>query len=183
MTTQQGLLTAEEFAALPHEGLRLELIEGELHAMAPSYADHGAVVGALHVELGVYIRRNHLGTIYGAETGFLVARNPDTVRAPDIAFIQTSRATSAAIAPNWNPIIPDLVVEVISSSDRDKDIAAKTRMWLDAGVRLVWVVYPARREIVAHRADGETTLTQTDTLNGEDVVPGFTLPVAEVFGS
>ena len=67
MTTQQGLLTAEEFAALPHEGLRLELIEGELHAMAPSYADHGDVVGALHAELGVYIRRNHLGKIYGAE--------------------------------------------------------------------------------------------------------------------
>jgi Uma2 family endonuclease len=137
MATQQGLLTAEEFAALPHEGLRLELIKRELHAMAPSYVDHGAVVGALHAELGVYVRRNHLGTIYGAETGFLVARNPDTVRAPAIAFIQTSRVTLAASAPNWNPIIPDLVVEVISSGDRASDIAAKTRMWLDAGMRLV----------------------------------------------
>jgi Uma2 family endonuclease len=90
MTTQQGPLIAEEFAALPHEGLRLELlelIEGELHAMAPSYADHGDVVDAPHAELGVYIRRNHLGKIYDAETGFLVARDPDTVRAPDIAFI------------------------------------------------------------------------------------------------
>jgi Uma2 family endonuclease len=183
MTTQQGLLTAEEFAALPHEGLRLELIEGELHAMAPSYADHGDIVGALHVELGIYIRRNHLGKIYGAETGFLVARDPDTVRAPDIAFIQASRVTPAASAPNWNPIIPDLVVEVISSSDRDKDVASKTRMWLDAGVRLVWVVYPARREIVVHRPDGATTLTDSETLGGEDVVPGFSLPVTDVFGS
>jgi Uma2 family endonuclease len=183
MATQQGLLTAEEFAALPHEGLRLELIEGELRAMAPSYADHGDVVGALHAELGVYIRRNHLGKIYGAETGFLVARDPDTVRAPDIAFIQSSRVTPAASAPNWNPIIPDLVVEVISSGDRASDIAAKTRMWLDAGVRLVWVVYPARREIVIHRTDSATTLAETDTLTGEDIVPGFTLPVAEVFGS
>jgi Uma2 family endonuclease len=183
MTTQQGLLTAEEFAALPHEGLRLELIEGELHAMAPSYADHGDIVGALHVELGIYIRRNHLGKIYGAETGFLVARDPDTVRAPDIAFIQASRVTPAASAPNWNPIIPDLVVEVISSSDRDKDVASKTRMWLDAGVRLVWVVYPARREIVVHQPDGATTLTDSETLGGEDVVPGFSLPVTDVFGS
>ena len=182
MATQQGLLTAEEFAALPHEGLRLELIEGELHAMAPSYADHGDVVGALHAELGVYIRRNHLGKIYGAETGFLVARDPDTVRAPDIAFIQSSRVTPAASAPNWNPIIPDLVVEVVSSGDRASDMAAKTQMWLDAGVRLVWVVYPARREIAVHRADSKTALAESDTPDGEDVVPGFTLPVVEVFG-
>jgi Uma2 family endonuclease len=91
--------------------------------------------------------------------------------------------TPAASAPNWNPIIPNLVVEVISSSDCDKDVASKTGMWLDAGVRLVWVVYPARHEIVVHRPDGATILTENDTLGGEDVVPGFALPVAEVFGS
>ena len=153
MATQQGLLTAEEFAALQHEGLRLELIEGELHAMAPSYADHGDVVGALHVELGVYIRRNHLGKIYGAETGFLVARDPDTVRAPDIAFIQASRVTPAASAPNWNPIIPDLVVEVVSSGDRaSAHIATRTNLvaqTTDTMVNLVIAEDPSAAYITA----------------------------------
>src|SRR5690242_12062043 len=128
MAIHSGLLTAEEFAALPRDGVRLELVHGELVAMAPSFADHGEVVGALHAELGHYIRSHHLGTIYGAETGFLVARAPDTVRAPDLAFIQSARLTPAASAPNWNPIIPDLVAEVVSSADRSTEVEDKVRM-------------------------------------------------------
>lgn len=121
--------------------------------------------------------------MYAAETGFLIAENPDTVRALDFAFIQSSRVTPETVAPTWVSVIPDLVLEVVSTGDRETEVASKTRMWLDAGVGLVWVVYPARREIVIHRTDSATTLAETDTLTGEDVVPGFALPVAEVFGS
>ncbi len=182
MSVQPGLLTAEEFAALPSEGLRLELIRGEMRAMPPAFADHGDTVGALHVILGAYIRAQHLGKIYGAETGFLLARNPDTVRAPDIAFIQTSRLTPETSAPNWNPVVPDMVVEVVSSRDREREIAEKVQMWLDAGVRMVWVVYRVRRVIEVFRPEQPAIiLSERDSLDGMDVVPGFATPVAEIF--
>jgi len=123
-----------------------------------------------------------LGEVYAAETGFLLSRNPDTVRAPDCAYIQASRVTPEAMAAFWNPVIPDLVVEVVSSGDRPKAIAEKVSMWLDAGVRLVWVAYPARREVVAHRpGQPEMTYTERETLNGFDVLPGFTAPISDIF--
>ena len=150
--------------------------------MPPAFADHGDTVGALHVILGAYIRAQHLGKIYGAETGFLLARNPDTVRAPDIAFIQASRLTPEASAPNWNPVVPDLVVEVVSSRDREREIAEKVAMWLDAGVRMVWVVYRVRSTIEVFRSgQSATILGVQDSLEGMDVVPGFSTPVAEIF--
>jgi Uma2 family endonuclease len=166
MATQQGLLTAEEFAALPHEGLRLELIKGELIAMPPTHSNHDVPAMRLSGLLTPYILMNHLGQVYAAETG----------------FHRGESLTPETAAPTWVPVIPDLVVEVVSARDHDTEVASKTRMWLDAGVRLVWVVYPARHEIVIHRADSATTLTETDTLKGEDGVPDFSLPVADVFG-
>jgi Uma2 family endonuclease len=183
MTTQPGLLTAEEFAALPHEGLRLELIKGELIAMPPTHGNHGLPAMRLSGLLTYHILTNRLGQVYAAETGFLIGQNPDTVRASDFAFIQASRVTPETAAPTWVPVIPDLVVEVISTGDRETEVASKTQMWLDAGVRLVWVVYPARREIVVHRPTSATTLTDSETLEGAEVVPGFSLPVTEVFGA
>ncbi len=182
MPTATGLLTAEDFAALPNRGLRLELIRGELHAIASAFADHRDVVATLTILFGQYIRQQRMGRVYGAETGFLIARNPDTVRAPDIAFIQMSRVTPEARSPQWNPVIPDLVAEVVSSGDRFADVADNVHMWLAAGVRLVWVVYPSKQEVVVHRANQpEQPLTVNDTLTSEDVVPGFTLPVKELF--
>ncbi len=182
MPTATGLLTAEDFAAMPTNGMRLELVNGEVHALAPAFGDHGDTVGALHILLGHYVRQRRLGKLYAAETGFLLSRNPDTVRAPDIAFIQTSRVTPEAHAPMWNPIIPDLVVEVVSSNDRPSLVVDKARMWLDAGVRLVWVVYPVGHQVVAYRpGQPEMRLGETDALDGFDVVPGFTLPISEIF--
>lgn len=183
MTVQSGLLTAEEFAALPSEGLRLELVRGELRAMPPTHGNHGKPAMRLSGLLTSYILAHQLGEVYAAETGFLIGRNPDTVRAPDFAFIQASRMTPEADAPSWVPIIPDLVVEVISTGDRDTEVAAKTRMWLDAGVRAVWVVYPVRHELVIHRAGRATqTLAALDTLDGDDIVPGFSVALTLVFG-
>jgi Uma2 family endonuclease len=100
MAAQPHPLTAEEFAALPREGLRLELVRGELRAMPPAFSDHGYTAMQLGTLLGHYILANGLGRIYAAETGFLLARNPDTVRAPDFAFIQASRVTPEVTAPN-----------------------------------------------------------------------------------
>lgn len=181
MPVQPGLLTAEEFAALHVEGVRLELIRGEMRVMPPGFADHGETVGAVHAILGAYIRTYRLGKIYGAETGFLVARNPDTIRTTDIAFIQRSRLTPEAVAPNWNPVIPDLV-EVVASRDRAPEIAGKVEMWIEAGVRMVWVVYRIRRTVEVFQRHRQMLLvTEHEQLTGLDVIPGFFTPVAEIF--
>ena len=182
MPVQPGLLTAEEFAALHVEGVRLELIRGEMRVMPPAFADHGETVGALHAILGAYIRTYRLGRIYSAETGFLVARNPDTIRTTDIAFIQRSRVTPEAVAPNWNPVIPDLVVEVVASRDRAPEIAGKVEMWIEAGVRMVWVVYRIRRTVEIYQRHRQMLLlTEHEQLTGMDVVPAFFTTVAEIF--
>lgn len=105
------------------------------------------------------------------------------MRAPDFAFIQASRVTPGAIGRDWVRVVPDLVVEVVSSGDRPRAIGAKVRMWLDAGVWLVWVVYPTRKRGVVHRSGVEpVTLGVDDQLDGADVVPGFTAQVATIFG-
>ena len=172
-------LTAREFAALPNDGLRLELVRGEIVAMPPAFGDHGIAAGRLGGLVGQYIISHDLGSVLAA-TGFELA--PDTVRAPDVAFIQASRVTPDAIGRDWGRVMPDLVVEVVSSGDRPGEIGNKVRMWLDAGVRLAWVVYPTRRTIVVHRPGADTIpLGVADQLDGMDVVPGFTAPVAAIF--
>src|SRR5574340_1665709 len=103
-TLPQHLLTAEEFAALPLGELRSELIAGELHTMPPTFEDHGEITMRLSILLGHFVLTHHLGKMYAAETGFLLARNPDTVRAPDIAFIQRDRLPSPRPAPRWVPV-------------------------------------------------------------------------------
>ncbi len=182
-TAAGGLLSAEDFAAIQRDGFRTELVSGEFRAMPPTFGDHGRTTMRLSALLGAYIIEHDLGEVYAAETGFLLSRNPDTVRAPDFAFIQVSRVTPQAQAPMWNPIIPDLVVEVVSSGDRAKDVADKIQMWLDAGVRLLWVVYPATRQIIEHRPNRPpVTLSAGDMLDGAEVVPGFTLAASRIFG-
>ena len=182
MSRQPGLLTSEEFAALHVEGVRLELIRGELCVMPPAFADHGETVGALHAILGAYVRTYNLGKMYSAETGFLVARNPDSIRTTDIAFIQRNRLTPEAVAPTWNPVMPDLVVEVVASRDRAPEIAGKVEMWIEAGVRMVWVVYRLRRTVEIFQPHRQMLLvSEHEQLTGTDVIPGFFTPVAAIF--
>ena len=178
----QRLLTAEEFAALPLGEMRSELIEGVLHTMPPAFEDHSESTARLTIILGHFVLTHDLGTMYAAETGFLIARNPDTVRAPDIAFTRKERVSSDSPAPRWVPVIPDLVVEVASSGDRPSELRQKAAMWLEAGVRLVWVALPAQRLIEVYRAGLPVTmLDEAATLDGANVVPGFSTPVAAIF--
>jgi len=182
-TLPKHKLTAEEFAALPLEGLRSELIEGEIYTMPPTFEDHGEITMRLSVILGRHIMDQRLGKLYAAETGFLIARNPDSVRAPDIAFIQRDRLPSPRPAPRWVPVIPDLVVEVASSGDRPAEIRQKAAMWRDVGVRLVWVVLPGERAVEVYRAgESVTRLDESAMLDGADIVPGFSTSVGAIFG-
>lgn len=175
-------ITAEEFAALDLGDARSELIEGVIHTIPPTFDDHGEITMRLSLILGRYVMDHRLGRLYAAETGFLLARNPDTVRAPDVAFIRRDRLPPQRLTPGWVPVIPDLVVEVASSGDRPAEIRRKAAMWLDAGVRLVWVVLPGERVVEVYHADAAVArLDGAATLDGADIVPGFSTPVAAIF--
>ena len=173
-------MTAQELAELAGDGARYELVEGVLRTMTPAGGEHGRTGARLLVRLGAFVERERLGEVFTAETGFVLSRDPDTVRAPDVAFVRTERAPQARV-PGFPALAPDLVAEVVSPSDRAVEVAGKALAWLDAGVRLVWVVDPQNRTVTVHRPDGTTVLRGRDQLNGEDVLPGFVLSLAELW--
>ena len=158
-----------------------ELVRGQLVRMPPAGGEHGRVAFNLARELGVHVKARGLGTVYAAETGFVLGRNPDTVRAPDVAFIRAERRGETATA-RFIPGAPDLAVEVLSTHDTHRSLAAKAADWLAAGARLLWVVDPEARTVTVHRPGAEPlVLGEDERLDGDDVVPGFRLPVADIF--
>ncbi len=164
------------------KGLRYELVKGELRTMAAAGHVHGSVVMNLAIPLGQYIMANGLGRIYAAETGFKLEEDPDTVRAPDVAFVRQERLGEAVDTKGFWPGAPDLAVEVVSPSDLYADVEAKVLAWLDAGTRMVIVVNPQERVVCVYRSRTDVeVLSEEDTLEGRDVVPGWSLPVREVF--
>ena len=175
--------SAEDFAAMPRDGWRAELIEGEVITMPAAFSDHGRTAMRLGGLVTAFVLQHGLGEVFAAETGFLVTRNPDTVRAPDFAFIQQSRVTPGAVAAGWGTVIPDAVAEVVSSGDRQREIDAKVQAWLAAGVQLVWVLYPQTHTIsVQVIGQPEVLLGDSDHLTGGAVIPGLAVPVASIFG-
>lgn len=181
MTTTK-LLTAEDLWQLGDEGDHFELVRGELVAMSPASGEHGDIGGTIFWHVKTHVRSHRLGKAFTAETGFLLARNPDLVRAPDAAFIRSDRLPPPEKRRGYWEVAPDLVIEVVSRWDRSSEIHNKVMDYLEAGVRLVWVVYPTRRTVVVHLPDRTSvTLTDADELDGGDVLPGFRLPVATIF--
>jgi len=120
--------------------------------------------------------------VFAAETGFVLSRDPDTVRAPDVAFVSRQRIPASGIPDSYISAAPDLAVEVLSPDDRQVEVEEKIQQWLDAGTKAVWIVNPRRRTVTIHRAGADPrVLRESDTLPGDDVVPGFELKVAEIF--
>ncbi len=180
MSIATNLMTAEELTKLPRGSFRYELIKGELLTMSPAGEEHGAVIVNLTVPLAQHVKAFDLGVVYGAETGFKLASNPDTVLAPDIAFIRRERVGS--ISKGYRKGTPDLAVEVISPGDGKSKIKEKVELWLQAGALGVWVVNPQTRMVAVHRLNTEPRLlSQEDELTGDDLVPGFRFPVSEIF--
>jgi Uma2 family endonuclease len=173
------LWTVEEVARLPDDHFRYALIRGELYRMPPPIFEHGRIVHTAGRHLGNFVVEHGLGVIYN-QSGFIFERNPDTLFCPDLAFM---RADRVPVDENTCPVVaPDLVVEVASPSQTGPSIEEKTAIYLATGVRLVWVVDPARRTIRVLRADGsDRFLFDLDEIDGEDVLPGFRLPVAQIF--
>jgi Uma2 family endonuclease len=161
---------------------RRELIKGELRTMAPAGFEHGAVITNLAFLLAGHVKAKNLGLVLGAETGFVLSRNPDTVRGADIAFVSIARVPAGARPPGYFPGAPDLAVEVVSPGDTLSEVEDKVDDYLSAGTRLVWVVNPRRKTVTVHRPQAPPRLLgEADTLTGEDVVPDFRCGVAEIF--
>ena len=182
MTTTTRPMTAEDLLLLPDDGYRYELIRGELKQMSPAGNYHGRLASNVNVPLGGYVRANDLGRTYVADTGYLISSDPDTVRAPDVAFISRERLEEIGETDGYWAGAPDLVVEVISPNDRYTEVEEKLTEWLEAGARMVIVVNPRRRSVRVHRSPSDVIdLTQGDVIDGADVVPGWTLPISEIF--
>ena len=178
------LVTAEQLLRMPEYRFGYELIAGELRKMTPANRKHCIVAGRLHSLLGPYVYQHKLGETLIAEPGFLLARDPDTVRVPDVAFIRSERVRAAEDKEGFCTGAPDLAVEVLSPGDRQKEVSEKVKVWLDAGARMVWVVNPARRTVTVYRSATDIkALTEKDELDGQDVVPGFRCRVGEIFAN
>ena len=182
MSTEIQLMTADELLAMPDDGFCYELIRGELIRMPPPGHIHGRVTMRIASPLYQHVIANKLGIVYAAETGFLIHQNPDTVRAPDAAFVEQQRVENAGEVEGYWVGAPDLAVEVVSPSDSVGYVEDKVQQWIEAGSRLVWVISPKLRTVTVYRSLTDvTTLTEKDTLDGNDVVPGFQMSVSEIF--
>ena len=182
MTIVEHIATAADLERLPDDGFRYELVRGEVHKMTPAGNEHGKIAMSVAWRLAQHVENHGLGAVYAAETGFRLASDPDTVRAPDAAFVCQARLDEVGAVVGYWPGAPDLVVEVVSPGDRYGEVADKVAAWLAAGTQMVVVVEPRQRTVAVHRADGAIrTLGEGDVLEGGEVVPGWEVPVAALF--
>jgi Uma2 family endonuclease len=180
MSTATQLLTADDLWKLPDHGGRCELVKGELRPMSPAGSGHGAFSMNLAAPLHQFVRARKLGIVVAAETGFIVARNPDTVFAPDAGFIRQERIAATGVTQKYWPGPPDLAIETMSPGDIVRD-ADKARDWLTAGAQQVWVINPQLKTVTIYRPGDAETLGEAEILDGGEVVPGFQIHVAEIF--
>lgn len=180
-TTSQ--VTAADLLALPTGmGQRHELVLGELRVMSPSGWRHGNVVSNLHGLLAPFVRQHNLGMMFGAETGFRLARNPDTVRAPDCAFISKQHLPDVMPQESFWPGAPDLAVEVLSPNDRTGEVDEKIEAWLESGTQAVWIVDPNLQTVTIYESGNRVSVKAAgQTLDGDSLVPGFSCSIDDLF--
>jgi len=175
-------MSAEQLLQAPDLG-RCELLRGELVMMTPAGFEHGRIAGAITGLLIDFVKQHSLGVVTGGKTGFQIASDPDTVRAPDAAFIRSQRIPSGPI-PGFFQGAPDLAIEVLSPGDRASEVLFKVQEWLATGCGAVWLVDPKNRTISVYRSRTQIeVLEASDTLSGGDILPGFQVSVAEIFAS
>ena len=181
-TTPAKLMTADEFFCLPDDDKRYELQKGRLIDVGGASPRSSAVAMAIGALLYVFVRQHNLGKVGGADWGARLFANPDTVRVPDVAFVRKERLRNGKLPRRFQDGAPDLVVEVLSPTDRYRRTARKVREYLAAGAQLVWVIDPDDRSAVVYRADGTDEDYDSDgVLDGGDLLPGFTLNLAEIW--
>ena len=181
-TAKNKLLTAEDLLRLHNQGVKGELIDGVLKEKVSAGVEHSFIGIRLGGEFDRYSRRHRLGRVGGTDGGVLIRRSPDNVREPDIFFVSAYRLPLDVRTQGYLEVVPELVVEIVSPSDSDQDVREKIDIWLNLGVSMALEVRPASRSILVHRpGTPAVTLTADDALDGGDVLPGFTMPLSEIF--
>lgn len=181
MTTDEKLLTAEEFFWLPDLPEWCELLDGKVVELMPPGFEHNDVLATLMLRMGLHVSERRLGKVLPGDTGIILRRNPDRVRGPDIAFFAADRVPPKAARRGFVDVIPDLVVEIISPTDRPGAVRQKLDEWLRVGVRLVVSVNPVQKTIRLERPGWNVLLHEGEILNCAPVLPDFSMPVAELF--
>jgi Uma2 family endonuclease len=175
------LMTAEDLLALPDDDMQYELVEGELIEMSPSSRPHSRDGLRIASQLLSFVEAHDLGEAYGADAGFILRRNPDTVRSPDAAFVRKERLVELD-DEGFLPLAPDLAVEVDSPSNTVNEMSRRIQEYLDAGTAIVWAVEPLRRQVTVRTQDPIARIYRDgDILDGGDVLLGFTLAVTYIF--
>lgn len=182
MTIQRALLTAEDIYEMRLPEGRSELIDGVLVEMGPEAFESGEIALEIGARIREYIRPLKLGRVVGGDVGFVLQRNPDRVRAPDIGFVSVQRLPIGERLDHFFEGAPDLVVEVVSPSDKANDVQAKALEWLGAGASLVWVVFPETRTVMVYAPNqGVKLIDENDRLSAAPVLPGFSIIVRDLF--
>jgi len=179
----EQLVTADDLLEISARDDRCyELIRGKLNVIPFADAMCGDLAAGLGSAIYLFASEHRTGAVFASGTGFFLERNPDTVRAPDTAFVRQTRLP-ARLTGKYFPGAPDLAVEVVSPNDRAEEVQNKVQDWLSHGTQLVWVVEPKTRTVTVYRPDGTANVLQTtDTLDGEDVLPGFRFPLSRLWG-
>ena len=180
--TKPKPVTAGELLEMHSRGVKGELIRGVYCETMSAGTEHGEITALLMTGMVGFVRPRRIGRVFGGESGVLLEKGPDTVREPDVAYVSAEKLPLGVRVTGYLEVIPDLVAEIISPNDRSPGINDKTRMWLSYGVRMVWEVYPERREVWVHQlGQPRLVLGEDDTLDGGDILPGFSIPVRDIF--
>jgi Uma2 family endonuclease len=184
MMTTKTRLTADDLWRMGEGDVRRELVDGEVIEMAPVGGVHGQITSRISRRLAEYVERHGGGEVLVGDVGFVLnlPHDPERVRAPDVAFVSSQRLPDGRLPQGFLHGAPDLAVEVLSPSDNPVDVQQKVRDYLEAGARLVWVVAPQAKAVTVYRADGSARLLrEQESLEGEDLLPGLAIPLAELF--
>jgi Uma2 family endonuclease len=187
MSTTTRLITADELLVMPRRDehghqCRFELVRGELRAMSLAKPLHGVICARLSFKLIGFVEERDLGETFGAETGFLLERDPDSVLGPDVAFVSHERLAAVETFEKYFPFAPDLAIEVLSPGNTVREINEKITMYFAAGSRAVWVFNPKKRTASVYTSPSDVhVLNENDALEGGDVLPGFKLELSKLF--
>ena len=178
-TTTRRIATEEDLRAMPEDGDKYELVDGEIR-MSPAGDRHSAVALRLGSRLLAFVDQHRLGHVMGADAGYRLPGG--NIRSPDVSFVAKGRFPDDRPPADWGSLAPDLAVEVLSPRDRTRHVFDKIGEYLDVGVRLVWIIDPEEKRAVVYRPPLEASpLGPDDHLDGEDVVPGFRCRLADLF--
>jgi len=175
-------LTAKELFTMPQDDQKTELIKGEFNKMPPTGGRHGIIASRLDRYIGTFVEEHSLGHVCAAETGFILSKDSDTVRAPDVSFISKDKIPVDGVPEEYWELAPDLAVEVLSPSDRASKVLEKVAEYLEAGTKMVWIVDPNTKTVTIYRSfEDIQILTEEDEVDGSDIVPGFQYPLSRIF--